>query len=87
MSATIVFKNSFNPFLMGISTGIMISHDIPHCTTDRTVKQMLELNWENVDHPPYNPDPSPSGYHLFMHLKYRSDLKMMMNCRQTFMNV
>jgi hypothetical protein len=29
---------------------------------------MLEhFNWELFDHPPYNPDLAPSGYHFFTH--------------------
>jgi hypothetical protein len=40
----------------------------PH--TDASTRALLErFNWELFDHPPYSPDISPSGYHLFTYLK------------------
>ena len=39
-------------------------------TSVETIKlQLLELGWEVMSHPPYDPDLSPSDYHLFRSLQ------------------
>ena len=34
-----------------------------------TRKELLELGWEVMPHPPYSPDLAPSNYHLFRSLQ------------------
>ena len=39
----------------------------PH-TSLNTRKNLLELGWEVMPHPPYSPDLAPSNYHLYRSL-------------------
>ena len=45
--------------------GVIFHQDnaIPH-TSFITHKKLLELGWEVMPHPPFNPDLAPSNYHL-----------------------
>jgi histone-lysine N-methyltransferase SETMAR len=40
----------------------------PH-TARGTQERIQELQWELLEHPPYNPDLAPSDFHLFVKLK------------------
>uniref|UniRef100_A0A1B6IFY2 Histone-lysine N-methyltransferase SETMAR n=1 Tax=Homalodisca liturata TaxID=320908 RepID=A0A1B6IFY2_9HEMI len=53
-----------------LSAGVVLLHDNarPH-SANRTQELITSFGWEQLDHPPYNPDLAPSDYHLFLHLK------------------
>ncbi|GFV93809.1 mariner Mos1 transposase [Trichonephila clavipes] len=53
-----------------LSAGVVLLHDNarPH-TENRTQDLITSFGWEQLDHPPYNPDLASNDYHLFMHLK------------------
>ena len=40
----------------------------PHSAA-QTQDLITSFKWEQMDHPPYSPDLSPSDFHLFLHLK------------------
>jgi hypothetical protein len=48
----------------------VLLHDNERPHTAVCSRSLLEyFNWELFDHPPYSPDLTPSGYHLFTYLK------------------
>jgi hypothetical protein len=51
-------------------SGIVLLHDntCPH-TDSQTQALLGHFNCDLFDHPPYNPDPTPSDCHLFTYLK------------------
>jgi transposase len=53
-----------------LTSGIVLLHDNVRPHTAARTRALLEYsNWELFDHPPYNPDISPSDRHLFTYLK------------------
>ncbi|GBN16764.1 Histone-lysine N-methyltransferase SETMAR [Araneus ventricosus] len=44
----------------------------PHVST-RTGCTLYKLEWNLIQHPPYNTDMAPSGFYLFSHLKQHLD--------------
>ena len=53
-----------------LSATILLPHDNarPHSAA-QTQDLITSFKWEQMDHPPYSPDLTPSDYHLFVHLK------------------
>ncbi|XP_067127515.1 histone-lysine N-methyltransferase SETMAR-like [Centruroides vittatus] len=53
-----------------LNKGVVLLHDNarPH-TANQTQDLITSFGWEQLDHPPYSPDLTPSDYHLFLHLK------------------
>jgi histone-lysine N-methyltransferase SETMAR len=53
-----------------LTPSLVLLHDSVHPrTAARTRALPGHFNWELFDHPPYNPDLTPSDYHQFTHLK------------------
>jgi transposase len=53
-------------------SGVLILYDnAPPHTAARTGALLRHFNWELFEHPPYDPDLAPSGYHVFTCLKNR----------------
>ena len=50
--------------------GVLFLYDnaLPHVTGE-TQGPIEQCGWEQLNHPPYSPDWTPSDYHLFFHLK------------------
>jgi len=53
-----------------LSATILLLHDnaLPHSAA-QTQDLITSFRWEQMEHPPYSPDLSPSDFHLFLHLK------------------
>ena len=53
-----------------LSATILLLNDNarPHSVA-QTQDFITSFRWEKADHSPYSPDLSPSGFHLFVHLK------------------
>ena len=53
-----------------LSATILLLHDNarPHSAA-QTQDLITSFRWEQMDHPPYSSDLSPSDFHLFLHLK------------------
>ena len=53
-----------------LSRGVYLLHDNtrPH-SVHITTALLEKFKWDILDHPPYNPDLTPSDFHLFLHLK------------------
>ena len=50
--------------------GIVVHHDNAKLFTSLVTRtKLLELDWEVMSHPPYNPDLAPSVHHLFRSLQ------------------
>ena len=49
-----------------LTQGVLLLHDNarPH-TAHLTINTILQLNWEVLEHPAYNPDLAPSDFRLF----------------------
>jgi len=39
------------------------------CVNGRSQNETDGFKWDTLDHPPLSPDPTPSVFHLFLHLK------------------
>ena len=52
-----------------LSDGVVLLHDTatPH-ESAQTQNLIASFGWEQLKHPPYNPDLAPSDFHLFLHL-------------------
>ncbi|GFT17399.1 histone-lysine N-methyltransferase SETMAR [Trichonephila clavipes] len=53
-----------------LTSGVLLLHDNarPHSAIN-TQNLIRSFGWEQIDHPPYSPDFSPSDFHLFRYLK------------------
>jgi len=53
-----------------VTNGVLFLHDnAPAHRALATQKKLAYLGFQFLDHPPYSPDLTPSGYHLFNGLK------------------
>jgi hypothetical protein len=52
-----------------LTSSVVLLHDNVHLHTGARTQALLNHNWELSDHPPNNPDLTPSNYHLFTYLK------------------
>ncbi|GFV97942.1 uncharacterized protein TNCV_5069821 [Trichonephila clavipes] len=53
-----------------LTAGVVLLHDNACTHTARcTAAGFTEFGRELFDHPPYNPYPAPSDFHVFLHLK------------------
>ncbi|GFW36389.1 histone-lysine N-methyltransferase SETMAR [Trichonephila clavipes] len=53
-----------------LTSGVLLLHDNarPHSAIN-TKNLIRSFGWEQIDHPPYSPELSPSDFHLFRYLK------------------
>ena len=66
-----VLRRAIKPKRPGIlSGGIILLHDNARPHTANLVRDNLQrFGWETLQHPPYSPDLSPCGFHIFGDLK------------------
>ena len=70
-----VLRNQLKPAIRTKRGGLLSSVLCPQSdnarlhTARHTVKQMQDLKWKMLPHPPYSPDLTSSDFHLFWPLK------------------
>jgi hypothetical protein len=52
-----------------LSQGVLLHHNAHPHTAHLTINTIQKLNWQVLEHPALNPDPTPSNFHLFGRLK------------------
>ncbi|GFV71993.1 histone-lysine N-methyltransferase SETMAR [Trichonephila clavipes] len=53
-----------------LTSGVLLLHDNARPHSDINTQNLIRyFGWEQIDHPPYSPDLSPSDFHLFRYLK------------------
>jgi hypothetical protein len=53
-----------------LTQGVVMLHDNARQHTAAATQDLIATSdWEQFDHPPYNPDLAPCDFHVFLHLK------------------